>query len=102
MTEADHEVRLRMLEGNHDELQEAVKSIRDSLQSLVRLEERHIETKQSINRAFVELKSVDDRVKDIEIEIPALKEVRGWIITGVLGVMGLVGIALLTLVVGIK
>ena len=56
-------------------------------------------------RAFTALQKVEDRtekmdlrVKALEVEMPGLKEVRAWVIGGVLSVVSVVGIAAYKLV----
>jgi hypothetical protein len=100
--EADHEVRLRVVERDSSDIKSSFRRIEEYLQTLTRIEEKQVGFGESVARSFKEIEKLERRLISVEIEIPALKEVRGWIITGVLGVMGLVGIALLALVVGIK
>lgn len=39
-----------------------------------------------------------ERIDDIETEMPTLKMVRGWVITGAMGVLGIFGLGLVNLV----
>lgn len=100
-----NDIRIAMLERDRDELREAVMSLRDSqasisqsLSRLVSLEERHIETREAISRAFKHIEKMGDRVLVIEKAMPGLQEARTWIINGVLSVVGVVGLAAAALV----
>lgn len=95
----EQELRIRMLENNHNELKDAVTAIKDSLQSLVRLEAHHTDTRDAIGRAFKELECLEARVHTMELDMPGLRELRGWVITAALGTLGCVGLAILYLVV---
>ena len=95
----DQELRMRMLETNHNELKDAVTAIKDSLQSLVRLEAHHTDTREAIGRAFKEIECMEARIHTIELDMPGLRELRGWVITAALGTISIVGIALLYLVI---
>lgn len=80
-------------------VEDAVKSIAENLTQLTALEQKHIETREALGRAFSELKDHDVRIKAVEIEMPTLKLTRGWVITGVIGIVTLVGIAATSLVI---
>lgn len=43
-------------------------------------------------------KAQDTKIASIETEMPTLKMVRGWVIAGVTGILGILGVALLHLV----
>ncbi|UIF90869.1 hypothetical protein [Cupriavidus sp. UYPR2.512] len=94
-----HELRIRAVEG-------AVEKIADSMQQLVRLEERHAETRLGLDRAFVaierrkeENERLAERVAKIERDMPGLIESRKWMVMGILATIGFVGVGLLALVV---
>lgn len=75
-------------------IEKTLASMSDSVRQLVSLEQKHIETRQAIERAFSELKEHDLRIRDVEQEMPTLKLTRGWIVAGVLGVFGVLGVQL--------
>ena len=81
-----------------DAIERAINSVSDSMQKLVVLEQKHIETRESIDRAFKMLHTIDKRVVAVESEIPTLKLVRGWVITGTIGILSLVGIAVFQII----
>ena len=80
--------------------------IAKSTNKLAQLEIRHAETRDSLERAFDEIaglhkvdKENDMRLKLIEIEIPGLKETRSWVLRAMLAVLGVVGTAMVGMVV---
>lgn len=75
-------------------IEETLKAISDSLGQLAALEQKHIETREALGRAFKQLTDQDQRLRLVETELPTLKLVRGWVISGVIGVLGMLGIAL--------
>lgn len=115
-------------------LEEAVKDIRDAVVTIARLEERHAETREAINRCFksaennaaaiVAVKTESEaayrqiasdaareatmlrsEVSEIKLKLTAiegrmkpLEEMRGFVVKAVIGVVGMVGIALVGLV----
>ncbi|MFA5630333.1 MAG: hypothetical protein WC997_02375 [Porticoccaceae bacterium] len=84
--------RLKMVE-------ETLKSVSESLRLLATLEQRHLETREALARAFSAVDENDKRIRAVEVEIPTLKMVRGWVITGVVGCTSLCGIAVFQLIV---
>lgn len=75
--------------------------ISDNLRQLASLEQKHVETRESIARAFDKLEKHDGRIRDVEMEMPTLKLTRGWIIAGVVGVFGIMGIQLFKIVLAV-
>lgn len=73
-----HEFRLNALEESVAEIRAAVKSIDSSLQTLARLEERHQETRDGMQRMFATLEAHDERLKAVELEMPLMKLLRMW------------------------
>lgn len=105
-------------------LEDAVKDIRDAVVTIARLEERHAETREAINRCFQsaeknanailavkadneergallrsEYEALKFRLAQIEARISPLEELRGVAMKGVWALVGIVGMALVGLVV---
>jgi hypothetical protein len=95
----DMETRLAALENNQAEFRLVVKEIRDILEKLVRLEERHAESREALGRAFGQIEKLETEVDAIKIVIPSLVELRKWVVAGILGAVGLIGVALISLVI---
>lgn len=109
--------RLRRVEQEQGEMREVIFSLKDSqqaisnsLERLVRLEERHVETREAITRAFSAIEKIaagmhelrmqvpanlDPRLREIEASMPGLIEMRRWMTAGVLSVVGLIGAAII-------
>ncbi len=96
------------LDGMQSDLGEMKTTLRELAASVARLaviEEKQANTTAALERAFTALQKVEDRnekmdlrVKALEVEMPGLKEVRAWVIGGVLSVVSVVGIAAYKLV----
>jgi len=95
---AEHESRIALLERDCEDFKSVVSEIRDSLQALVRLEERHNETSRALSRAFDAIAALEKRTGDIEKELPPLIEMRKLIIGGVCMVLVAVGGSILAMV----
>jgi hypothetical protein len=83
-------------------IEDAVKSIADNLSQLTVLEQKHVETREALGRAFLQIDDHDERIRTVETEMPTLKMIRGWVIAGVIGIVALVGIAFVNLIVSAK
>lgn len=100
------EHRLGAVERAVESIAESVRVIADSTSKIVRLEERHDETREGLNRAFCEIRDVksgaakiDDRVKVIELDMPDLRKTSNRINAGVWALAGIVCLALVGLVI---
>ena len=89
------EFRIASLEGSVGEIKTAVKSIDNSLQTLARLEVHHAETRETLSRAFREVEDQERRLRALESEGPVAKLVIRWVIGAVIGIVALVGVALI-------
>lgn len=90
--------RVAQLEAAVGEIRDAVKSIDKSLQTFASIGTQSNETRAAVKRAFEAIESLERRVQEVEIELPALKLVRNWVIGGVVSVVGSVGAAAVALV----
>jgi len=93
------ERRLTRVEDAVVEIRESTKQIATAVQQLALLEAHHAETRSGLTRAFAAIKEQNDRLMAIEVHMPGLKELRKWVISGVLAVCGTVGLAIVALVV---
>lgn len=80
-------------------IEKTLASISESLHQLTALEQKHLETREALGRAFDRIEDHDQRVRKIETQMPTLNLVKGWVITTVIGVASLVGLALFKLLV---
>lgn len=81
-----------LIEYRLSAIEKAVSSISDNMGKLVLLEQKHMETREALARAFKTIEALDVRVKAMEDELPTLKMTRGWVIAGTLGTISVVGI----------
>ena len=73
------------------QLERAVTTLVEQNTTLIALEQRHLETREALDRAFKAIKDTDTRMRTIETEMPTMRLVRGWVITGMLAVIGASG-----------
>lgn len=73
-------------------IEETLASINETLRTLTSLEAKHVETRSALERSFSELGRHDERLRAIELELPTLKLIRGWVIAGVLSCVSMLGI----------
>lgn len=87
-------------------LEEAVTSLVTQNAQMIAIEQRHLETREAMDRAFKAIKEhdakhqtafqgVDTRVRTIETEMPTMRLVRGWVIAGMLAVIAASGTVVL-------
>lgn len=85
--------RLDVVEKDVGEIKDAIKSIAGSLQTLTRLEERHQETREALNKSFQTLQEHDQRIRKLEVEAPTTRLIRAWVISAMTGAIALVFLA---------
>jgi hypothetical protein len=78
-------------------IESTLEAVRENLIKLAQLEQKHIETKESLTRAFDSMNDINSRLREVEKEMPTLKLVRGWVIAGFVGIISLLGIAIFKL-----
>lgn len=90
--------RLAVLEHDSKKKDQILGSISESLERLVKLEERHAETRDSLSRAFNRIDGLEERLEVIEKALPPLIEMRAWFLGGIGLIVSGVLTALLALV----
>lgn len=101
MPQADcnnHASRLSVVEASLGRIEDAISQIAETMHMLTRLETQHEATAQAVGRVFDKTDNLEARIEAIEVVMPGLKETRSWIVSGVIGVMGLLGVSVLGLV----
>ncbi len=78
-------------------IESTLEAVRENLIKLAQLEQKHLETKESLTRAFDSMNDINARLREIENEMPTLKLVRGWVIAGFVGILTLLGVAIFKL-----
>lgn len=96
---ASHEARLSVVENAVVRIENAVDKIADALTILTKIDAKHEAAAADIADNASYTRNVDARLQEIEKVIPQLMEVRGWIVRGVVAVIGMVGVALVGLVI---
>lgn len=68
------------------------------MERIARLEERHATHNDALTRAFTRVEQIEQRLVKLEVEVPITRMVRGWVISGVIGVVGLLGTQLVAVI----
>ncbi len=73
------------------DIRDGMNGMRQALEALVRIDAEQINFRQSIGRAFDEIKQerekrekIDERIHLLEVDAPSYRELRRWVIGGVL------------------
>ena len=106
LSEQQHEARLQNLENGHNmlvrdytRLNDAIVKISESLVQLVVIQEQNKSIMQCIEHQSSTIDSLDRRLDAIEVHMPALLELRTWVLAGLGLIVGAFFIALVSLVV---
>ena len=106
LSEQQHETRLQSLENGHNmlvrdytRLNDAIVKISESLVQLVVIQEQNKSIMQCIEHQSSTIDSLDMRLDAIEVNMPALLELRTWVLTGLGLIVSAFFIALIALVV---
>lgn len=78
-------------------IENSVSAIAGNMSQLILLEQKHLETREALARAFKHIDAHDVRLVAIEVELPTLKLARGWVIAGTIGTLAMVGIFVIKL-----
>lgn len=84
-----------LIEYRLSQMERAVTTLVEQNTTMIALEQRHMDTREALDRAFKSIKDVDGRVRTIETEMPTLRLVRGWVIAGMLCVIAASGTVVL-------
>ena len=90
----DNTVLAERIEGmarDVSDIKTEMKRIAEGMERIARLEERHSNANAAIERAFTKINNHDERLAALEVQQPITVMVRNWVITGVVGVVGLLG-----------
>lgn len=106
LSEQQHETRLQSLENGHNmlvrdytRLNDAIVKISESLMQLVVIQEQNKSIMKCIERQSSTIDSFDRRLDAIEVHMPALLELRTWVLTGLGLILSAFFIALVALVI---
>ena len=106
MSEQQHETRLQSLENgytmlsrDYTRLNDAIVKISESLVQLVVIQEQNKSIMQCIERQSSTIDSLDRRLDTIEVHMPALLELRTWVLTGLGLIVSAVLMALVAFVI---
>lgn len=80
-------------------IEKTLEAVSLNLKQLTELEVRHSETRDALGRAFKELTDQSARISTVELEMPTMRLARGWIIAGVIAIVGLVGVAAMRVII---
>lgn len=81
-----------------DQNTDAVRAVSVAINKLAVIEERQSEMKASVSRIGEVVDRIDGRVRVVETELPTLQLAKKVVLLGVIGVLGMVGTAVVTLV----
>ena len=106
LSEQQHETRLQSLENGHNmlvrdytRLNDAIVKISESLVQLIVIQEQNKSIMQCIEHQSSTIDSLDRRLDAIEVNMPALLELRTWVLTGLGLIVSAFFIALIALVI---
>lgn len=72
-------------------IEKAISTLSENVTKLTGLEQKYQSGQEAMFRAFASIERHDTRLVAIESELPTLKLARGWVIGGVIGVIGMNG-----------
>lgn len=99
-------VKIDALKQDVGEMRSSVGAMARSMEALVRLEEQQRDMRGAVQRAFDELKAESGKreelareITNIKSELPGYRELRRWVIGGVLAGVGMMAAALISLLI---
>lgn len=73
-------------------------SISQSISLLVRIDERQIAISERLQLGAATMQKHEDRINAVELAMPGLKELRSYVITGIVAGVGMIAVAVVKLV----
>ncbi len=61
------------------QIERAVSTMAASMQDLVRIEQKHAETREALGRAFDAQKDDRERIRQLELQMVGVQQSRGWV-----------------------
>lgn len=80
-----------------DDLRTGMGKLADAMTSVVRLEVQHQQVSLNLQAMHTQQTAIEKRMDTVERLMPGLIETRAWVIRWVIGVVGLVGVAVVTI-----
>lgn len=84
---------ISVLEQRMNRVDAKLDNITELLQGLVRLEERQSQVNSKLGEVSIDVTDIDKRLRAVEITLPGLKELRAWVIGGVISGLGMMATA---------
>lgn len=82
----------------NEKTQESLSKMADAMVTLARLDERQSENRDALERVATEQAKHAERLRTVEIALPPLVEMRGYVVKALVALCGMVGAALVGLV----
>lgn len=79
-------------------IDDTLEAMAKNLERLTTLELRHATTREEIDKVVKAVNSHDHRIKAVEIEMPMLKTIKGWVVGAVLFMVAMVGAAVIKMI----
>lgn len=93
------EMQLGFIRENTAETRASLNSIADKLQVLPAMQQAQVNIQMELQRGTQLMADHEKRLQTVERDMPGLKELRRWVIAGVVAGVGMVGTALFKLVI---
>jgi hypothetical protein len=97
MASTEHEHADKVTQYRLEMIEKTLQAISENLSKLAALEQKHIETRDAVGRAFDAIEGHETRLRAVEVEMPTLKLTRKWVLSGVIGIVSLLAVAIFKL-----
>lgn len=78
----------RLVEFRLERVEDAILRLTTTTEQLARIEERHVETRAALERAFTAIKEQGQRIAVMEQQMPGLNRAANWVYVAVAAVVG--------------